>query len=184
MDEKQDTFRPYRRNQMKCYWLLNHACNENQLRELMYRFHVDEIVYPSTELASFWAALPCDDAIHTPLIDEWVDSIRSDDMAVIQGDVTYVFYAVSALIAKGVKVYSAVSARVVEETVVGDVTTMVRQFRHITFRQYRGLSSASPHPCNNASSIFCDKSQLSCELDKVSSRKDGRRTSGACLEED
>lgn len=132
---------------MKCYWLLNHACNENQLRELTDRFHVDEIVYPSAELASFWAALPCDDEIHTLLIDEWVDSIGPDDMAVVQGDGTYVFYAVSALIAKGVKVYSAVSARVVEETVVGNVTTTVRHFRHITFRQYRGWGAAFPPRC-------------------------------------
>lgn len=122
---------------MRCFWLLNHECNEVQLRELHDCFGVGEIVYPSAELAAFWCNLPCRKELETDLLEQWMAGIRSGDIAVVQGDSTYTFFVVSELMDKGVHVYASVTERVAhEERTERGECRITRLFSHRLFREY------------------------------------------------
>lgn len=122
---------------MKCYWLMNHECTVLQFAELQSRFRVDEVIYPSEELSGFWKNLPCTPMLDTRLLNQWVDSVSCDDIAVVQGDSTYSLHVVNALMDKGVHVYAAVSERVVAEQKESDGSVrIVRVFNHKLFREY------------------------------------------------
>lgn len=69
-----------------CYWLMNHECSYEQRNELHERFEVSKIIYPDDSIREFWRSIPCDDSIHSRILDQWIDCIHPDDIAVVQGD--------------------------------------------------------------------------------------------------
>lgn len=121
---------------MKCYWLMNHACTDEQFNELNNCFDVSEVIYPSEELKKFWSNLPCSTEYDLDLIFEWLEKITSEAIAVVQGDSTYSFYVVNALMDKGMRVFAAVTHRDVSEIECGNATKITRVFSHIAFREY------------------------------------------------
>ena len=120
-----------------CYWLMNHECSQEQRKELRERFGVSKIIYPDDFIRELWRSIPCDDSIHGRILDQWMDCILPDDIAVVQGDSTYTFYVVDALLRKGVIVLASATKRMIlHETEAIDGSTITRQFRHEIFRRY------------------------------------------------
>lgn len=126
---------------MKCYWLLNHEPTERQRDEIKEDYGVEDIIMPKMDLISFWENIPCTKEIGSDLIDSWLDNIESQDIAIVQGECTYVFYVVDALLSKGVRVLSSVSERKVEEKREGEVVLTNRYFEHKLFREYKRYRS-------------------------------------------
>ena len=122
---------------MKCYWLMNHDFTNDQRKELESRFSVDQILQPSTDFKSIWSSLPPGEEFYPELVDSWIDLINCPDIAVVQGDSTYSFYVVDALLKKGVRVFASTTERIAEENVLGCETRIYRIFRHKAFREYR-----------------------------------------------
>lgn len=120
-----------------CYWLMNHECSDEQRKELHERFGVSKIIYPDDSIREFWHSIPCDDFIHSRILDQWMDCIHSDDIAVVQGDSTYTFYVVDALLRRGVTVLASATKRMIlHEAEDADGSTITRLFRHEIFRRY------------------------------------------------
>ena len=121
---------------MKCHWLMNHECTVAQRTELETRFGVDELVLPGEGLSAFWSDIPCTADYHLDLVNAWLATVDSGDVAVVQGDATYSFYVVSALMAKGVRTFASVTERVVKEEKAGETVRICRVFSHKLFREY------------------------------------------------
>lgn len=126
---------------MKCYWLLNHEPTERQRNEIKEDYGAVDIIMPKMDLSSFWGNIPCTKEIGSDLIDSWLDNIEPSDIAIVQGECTYVFYVVDALLSKGVRVLSSVSERKVEEKREGEVVLTNRYFEHKLFREYKRYRS-------------------------------------------
>lgn len=122
---------------MKCFWLLNHTPTERQRNEIKENYGAVDIIMPKVDLISFWMNIPCTKEIGSDLIDSWLANIESSDIAIVQGECTYVFYVVDALLSKGVRVFSSVSERKVEEKREGEVIITNRYFEHKFFREYK-----------------------------------------------
>lgn len=139
---------------MKCFWLLNHTPSPLQIDELVNRFGVSDIVFPSQTFAAVWSELPTGDVLYPDLVDSWIDSISAPDIAIVQGDSTYTFYIVDALLEKGVRVFAATTERVVKETIHGDKVNISRIFMHKAFREYRRRESKNISTGGNLCNIL------------------------------
>lgn len=121
---------------MKCFWLLNHACNESQEKELREEYGVTEIIYPDNVMADLWQNLRPEKDFHEDIASSIVERIGTVDIAVVQGESTYSFYVVASLMHKGIKVLASVSERVATESRIGNEVKITRYFVHKCFREY------------------------------------------------
>lgn len=115
---------------------MNHECTVAQREELETRFGVDELVLPGEAMSALWANIPCTSDYHLDLVNAWLATVDSSDIAVVQGDATYSFYVVSALLAKKVRTFASVTERVVKEEKAGEMVRISRVFTHKLFREY------------------------------------------------
>lgn len=123
-----------------CYWLLNHKPTEGQKKELQDSFQVEKIVFPSESISSYWESIPPVPLLsieHMENICYWLSSMKKDDVAVVQGEMTATFYCVSFLLERGNKVLSSVTERHADETRTGETIVRSYVFRHLCFRPYR-----------------------------------------------
>ncbi len=121
---------------MNCYWLLNHDCTDEQEMELKERFGVESTISPSLDFRSVWCSLPCGCEVDREIIRPWIEAINPPDIAVVQGDSTYAFCLVDALLAKGVRVFASTTERIASERRDDKETIITRLFRHASFREY------------------------------------------------
>ena len=126
------------------YCILNHQLTENQKNELMTRFGVSEIVYPSMELSEEWAQVKTTKMIDRQLIRkviDWLGNASEGDPIVVQGEFGCTFAVVDWALNRGLIPLHAVTMRVESETYEGETVTKHYVFKHCCFRKYECIEA-------------------------------------------
>ena len=129
----------------KAFCLLNHQLTQNQLTELKKDFGVKEIINPSENLSKNWSQIPASKSLDMNLIQavvRWLSSAQADDILIVQGEFGSTFMIVDYALKNGLIPLYAVTKRVAQESVDGELVHRQYVFEHVCFREYAYFSEA------------------------------------------
>jgi hypothetical protein len=130
----------------KVFCLLNHELTIKQISELEERFHITEIHYPDKFLKELWSNIPTmqdlDVQMLVPFI-TWLESGKSGDMVVLQGEFGSTFFLVDYCLGRGLVPIHSVTQRIAKESRNGEIVKRSYVFEHICFRKYKRVQTTA-----------------------------------------
>ena len=122
------------------FLIFNHTLTENQKKNAKKVFKIEKFLSLPKDLQALWSNVPPDITdlknYLKPLISYLKNTIKQEDIALVQGDFGATCLIVSYLKSKRVKCVYATTKRNVIEKKEGDKIIKQAVFEHVQFREY------------------------------------------------
>lgn len=119
---------------------LSHKINEEQKKELLEEFKIQDLIFLTDELQDIWSDVKCDDSYYIGIEKMkkfMIENLREGDYIIVQGNWGYVYELVKLAKEKGIHAIYSFSYRNSEEEILKDgISLKLSKYKHIKFIEY------------------------------------------------